>query len=367
MENMKHRIIALGLLAIITALSASGCGAAPAAPQPTAAASPTPAASGITAEGRLEPVRFAELALAADGSVSELLIQEGDSLQAGQVIARLQNNDAQTLEQAQASAATRLADAYQSVREAQTELDDFEVPNKFSGLSPLEATRTTFERLNKARATFEPYKDQSRKSLRLIKPWYQTIAPRVVLDTGEYTGLAYEYKKQVDTAWMDYRRAVTWLELESALESAQAELAQAQLDDANLKDATLAENTAGARAALANAELRSPFAGKVTSLDLKVGQSVTAGKPVVTVADFSGWVVKTTDLTESDVVNIRAEQPVTVTFDAVPGVTLNGTVTSIAEDYAEKQGDIVYEVTILLSKAQPAMRWGMTAQVNFNQ
>ena len=367
MENMKHRILALGLLAIITALSASGCGAAPAGPQPTAAASPTPAASGITAEGRLEPVRFAELALATDGSVSELLAKEGDTLQAGQVIARLKNDNAQTLEQAQASAATRVAAAYQSVREAQTKLDDFEVPNKFSGMSPLEAARTTLDRLNKARATFEPYKDLSRKSLRPIKPWYQTIAPRVVLDTGEYTGLAYEYKKQLDTAWMDYRRAVEWLKLEAALEGAQAELAQAQSNDENLKDTTLAENTAGARAALANAELRSPFAGLVTNLDLKVGQAVAAGKPVVTVADFSSWVVKTTDLTETNVVNIRPEQPVTVTLDAVPGAILKASVISIAQDYAEKQGDVVYEVTVLLTEAQPAMRWGMTAQVHFDQ
>jgi hypothetical protein len=83
------------------------------------------------------------------------------------------------------------------------------------------------------------------------------------------------------------------------------------------------------------------------------------------VADFSSWVVKTTDLTEIDVVNLQEGQPVTLTLDAIPGVTLKGYVLSIAQNYGERQGDVVYEVTVLLTDQHPAMRWGMTAQVHF--
>ncbi len=132
-----------------------------------------------------------------------------------------------------------------------------------------------------------------------------------------------------------------------------------------MQDASLAEDTAGARAALANAELRSPFAGTITNLDLKVGEFAPSGQPVVTVADFSNWVVKTTDLTEIDVVNIKEGQPVTLTLDAIPGKTFNGYVLSIGQNYAEQQGDVVYEVSVLLTDKHPAMRWGMTAEVNF--
>ena len=57
--------------------------------------------------------------------------------------------------------------------------------------------------------------------------------------------------------------------------------------------------------------------------------------------------------------------PVTLTLDAMPDVELDGHVLSIAQGFAEKQGDIVYEVTILLAEANPGMRWGMTVQVNF--
>src|SRR5512141_3196698 len=145
---MKSRIPAITLLAIMAALYVSGC--SPAAPTQQAATpvAPVKDLSGVSAEGRLEPVRYAELALNADGSVSELLSKEGDPVQAGDVIAQLQNAKAETLETAQASASKRLADAYQAVRDAQNKLDDFNIPAKFSGMTAAQATRTALADLN---------------------------------------------------------------------------------------------------------------------------------------------------------------------------------------------------------------------------
>jgi hypothetical protein len=85
----------------------------------------------------------------------------------------------------------------------------------------------------------------------------------------------------------------------------------------------------------------------------------------VTVADFSEWLVKTTDLTEIHVVELSEGQPVTITLDAMPDAQLAGEILSIGQGYAESQGDIVYEATILLTEAHPALRWGMTAKVRF--
>jgi hypothetical protein len=65
------------------------------------------------------------------------------------------------------------------------------------------------------------------------------------------------------------------------------------------------------------------------------------------------------------VVNLQAGQPVTVRLDAIPEAQLAGEILSIGQTYAENQGDIVYEVTILLTDTHPAMRWGMTAAVTF--
>ncbi len=326
---------------VIVSLLLTACGQVAATPAPTAI--PTVLAdTAIITEGRLEPIRYADLALNANGLVSEVLVKEGDQVEAGQVLARLESSEAKTLETAQAESAQELTTAYQGVRDAQFKLDNFDVPSDFSGLTPRQAVSTTLDKLNTARASYEPYKY-----------------------LGQSNDLRREYKKRLDDAWAKYRKAIQWMELESAVETANARLVQAQKNNDALQDPSFAENTAGARAALANAEVRAPFAGVITKVDLKVGEFASAGKPVVTIADTSTWVVKTTDLTEIDVVELSEGDPATVTLDAIPGAELKGNILSIGQNYAQNQGDIVYEVTILLTDKNAAMRWGMTAEVKF--
>lgn len=341
---------------VIPGLLLAACAPA-AAPAPTAVA---PAASkpaaAVVAEGRVEPIRFAEIALNASGLVSEVLQKEGDSVASGQVIARLENGEAKTLESAQADALQQVTKAYMAVRDAQYDLDNFTIPVDLADLTPQQAVALTLTRLNAARDAFEPYKYVSEKQLEL------TAAEE---DNPVLRSTPKRLKKALDDAWNKYRKAVLWLGYDSALNDAKTQLAQAQKDYDSLHDASYAEGTAGVRAALANAELRAPFAGTITNLDLKVGEFAASATPAVTIADLSSWVVKTTDLTEIDVVRVKEGQPVTLTLDAMPDATLKGYVLSIAQNYAEKQGDIVYEVTVLLTDKQPAMRWGMTAQVNF--
>jgi HlyD family secretion protein len=320
------------------ALTLNAC-ASTAANKAAATAIPTVTASNITvAQGRLEPIRFTDIALNASGLVSEVLVKEGDIVTAGQVIARLKSNDAQTLETAQAKALKELTDSYEAARQAQYQLDHFDVPSDFGDMTPEQAAESMLAKVNNARTAYEPFRYISNRD-------------------GK------ELKKQLDDAWADYHRAIQWMELDSNLKSAQARVDQAQKDYASLGDTTNSEATAGSRAALANAEVRTPFSGTITKLSLKVGEYAAAGQAVVTVADLTNWVVKTTDLTEIDVVNVKEGQPATVKLDAISNTELNGKVISISKNFGEKQGDVVYEVTVLLNESRPEMRWGMTAEV----
>ena len=146
--------------------------------------------------------------------------------------------------------------------------------------------------------------------------------------------------------------------LKAGPDADQLRLAQARVDNAQ------AVLTA-AQAALTDSELRAPFAGTMAQLDLKVGQQVAPGQNVGTLADFSSWLVETSNLTEIDVVRISAGQAVTVTLDALPNAPLRGSVTEISPVFAEKQGDVTYTTRIKLADQQPLMRWGMTASVTF--
>jgi multidrug resistance efflux pump len=351
---MKYIKLAVFLVSV---LAIAACGTTQATPEatplPTVVADDT-----IVAEGKLEPIHYTELALNASGLVSEVLFAEGDQVKAGDVIARLDAGQAQTLESAQAEAAQEMTTAYQEVRDAQFKLDNFDIPSDFDGMTPSEAVSAMLVALDKARADFEPYRDlQERLEWEMRNDTPDN--PKVYKDTAKI------YKKRLDDAWADYRKAIQWLELDSNLQNAKARLVLAQRDYNALQDPSFSSDTAGTRAALANAEVRAPFPGVITNLDLKVGEFAASGNPVITIADDSQWVVKTTDLTEIDVVNVSEGRPVTATLDALPGVELKGNVLSIAQNYGENQGDIVYEVTILLTDSDPAMRWGMTAVLNF--
>ena len=89
-----------------------------------------------------------------------------------------------------------------------------------------------------------------------------------------------------------------------------------------------------------------PFAGDVASLDARVGERASPGVPLVRIADTSGWQVETTDLDETTVARVAVGAPVTITFDGLPGVTVDGSVTSVALFGATSQGDIVYRAVV---------------------
>jgi HlyD family secretion protein len=118
---------------------------------------------------------------------------------------------------------------------------------------------------------------------------------------------------------------------------------------------------------LDNIELVAPIPGTIVDLDIKVGEQVSPGQPVVVLVDFSQWAVETDDLTEIEVPDISIGQPVTVTPDALPDLELTGTVESIKDIYEEKRGDITYTARIILDESDPRLRWGMTVVVVFEE
>ena len=385
---MKH--LSIIVIILFAGLILSACGADG---EPIAAVTPIPTVQAdtmIVAEGRLEPVRYVDIAFNATGTISEVLVAEGEQVTEGQVIARLENSETkqaevanaeeaflqaeQAFNSAESDALRILAEAHEAVRLAQRDMDDFDIPSNLRNMTTDEALKYTAANLEEARIAFEPYKYQKEQ----IEAQMRRSNPE---NPEVYRDAARIYKKQLDDAWAEYNRAIKWTTLESDLEKAQSELKQAQKeydliaggDSSGEKALAVAQydaaraNLDAARAALADVELRAPFDGTIAGLQVKGGESVSPGQVVISVADFSGWIVKTTDLTELDVVEISEEQAVTITLDAIPDQDLAGKVQSIGQNYSEKQGDVVYEVIVELTESLPNMRWGMTAVVKFSE
>lgn len=356
----------LATLLILTACGTSGTATPENTPIPTVIADKV-----IIADGRIEPVGYAEMAFNGPGVVGEVLVVEGEQVKAGQILARLENSEAlradvahaeeafllaeQSFSNAEAETLKDLADAHEAIRLAQDKLDNFYISNDLKEMGPNQALQFTLDRYNNAREEYEPYKN-----------WSPNDKTRRL------------YKRSLDDAWSEYRRTINWAELVSELDAAQIKLDSAQreadsligTDEGSLARAryqTALANLEAARASLADVELRAPFDGTVAGLNVRAGETVSAGQSIVSIADFSSWIVKTTDLTEIDVVKILEGQPVTVSLDAIPDAKLNGKVVSIGQTYTERQGDVVYEVTVKLTENQANMRWGMTATVRFTE
>ncbi len=147
---------------------------------------------------------------------------------------------------------------------------------------------------------------------------------------------------------------------ESSLIQAEAGVTQAEAG------VTQAEaNVAQAEAAMERTVLRATFDGQVSRISTSIGQLIAPGMSVITLADFSEWLVKTTDLTELDVASVAVGANAEVQLDAIPDETINGVVTNVAYVPSLSRGDVVYEVTISLEeRTDLPIRWGMTAFVD---
>jgi HlyD family secretion protein len=163
-----------------------------------------------------------------------------------------------------------------------------------------------------------------------------------------------------------------------ALTAAQANVEAAQANLVRLKAGAPESELAVARAQVASAvaelelarlelasmELQAPFAGTIATLDLRAGEYAAPGTAIVRLADTSAWQIETSDLTELRVAEVREGAPVTISFDALPGVELPGTVTRIKGYGENKQGDITYTVVVQPNQQDARLRWNMTASVS---
>jgi len=377
---MKNNFVTRFILILIF-IFLSGCtGKEKQSTQPTDTPIPiAKAGSAIIAEGMIVPNQSVDLSFQFSGTVSEVLVREGDSVKVGDVIARLGNRE--QVEAEVANAEVNVANAQQSyddlfknhaldvakaldavakankkVRDAQYQLDNFTIPVGQEKLSAIEAIKVTQQKLDEARKAFEPYKNDS------------------LLDDNRE-----KLKENLDNAQADYNAAVKRLNYEVTLQYAQAELELAlrnwqaiqsgpdpeQLALAKDRLSAAQASLKAAQAHLANLELKAPIAGTVARLNLVIGDQVAPNVVVATIADFSSWYVETDNLTELEVVKISNNQPVSVVADALPNVSLRGIVESISQVYVEKRGDITYTTKIRLLDSDPNLRWGMTVLVTF--
>lgn len=377
MRNIKQiKKLLLSIIAVTVLLSA--CDGFPSQATPTPEESIVEAVTPlVTATGEVVPAQWSRPSMSIAGIVEEVLVEEGDQVNVGEILVQLRGTEElqaaiATAEFEVTSAQKELDDLYENaetakiealeaisvaarqLRDEQYQLDNFTVPQEQADLETMEALDLMKERLDAARTAFEPYK------------YYSSNNP-----TRE------DLKEDLDEAQSDYNVAVKRLEYENAVEVAKANLEKARDDHELWKegpdpdDVTVAEarltNAEAARgaaqAALKDLELRAPFDGTVSELNIRPGEWVNPGEPVLLLADLENLRIETTDLNEIDAARVNVTNPTIVTFDALPSVVIGGVVKSIAPKAAEGSG-VNYTAVIEMEEWPETLRWGMTAFVD---
>lgn len=382
-------ILILGAAFVLTACAQSG---APAATVEPTLMPPVKADAQILMEGAVVPVRSARLSFTTSGVVTEILVEEGQTVNAGQTIARLSGS--QQLAAAVAAAEVELLNAQQDLDRLHQNADQARAEAQLALVNAQDAydkakekreskqyLRTDQETLDIARANYIIAED----GVKQAESYYDRFS-----GLPEDDPMRAEAFSQLAAARQRRDKALAnmnWLlgkpdaqeiaEADANLEVAKANLDAAQrrweqvkhgldadalaLAEARLKNAQA--QLEAAKASLAEKELKAPFAATVAANDLKVGELVSLSAAPVVLADMSAWQVETSDLTELNVVNIEEGEPVTVTFDAIPELELPGRVVKIRLLGENRQGDITYKATIALEQQDARLRWNMTVAV----
>jgi HlyD family secretion protein len=371
---MKKNILSFITLLATLALFLSACGNQPAVTAPAAQQAVT--SNEVVAEGRLKPIRGANLFFQARGVVEEVLVKDGDPVKQGDVLIRLANagaaqaqvviaqNAYDTLLRNESGDRARLWQAYLNAQiargKAEKKWDDLDVSNIEDEIEDDKATVEDRQQdVKDAQEDFGKYKDLDKDNAKR--------------KTAE---------DDLENAQEDLNQALRDLEatirkrddIRAAYDAALAVEAEAKhqyeisLDGPNADQLTLAKaNLEAAKDALANYVITAPFDGVVADVNVNVGDQVTLDTRAVSVTDTSQWIVETTDVTELEVVKISVGQKVDLVPDALPDLVLKGTVTEISNAYVQQGGDILYAVTIRVENPDSRLRWGMTVEATFMQ
>jgi RND family efflux transporter MFP subunit len=115
-----------------------------------------------------------------------------------------------------------------------------------------------------------------------------------------------------------------------------------------------------AQANLDQATLKAPFDGVVAAVNIVADSAVSANTTAVTLVDRSTLHIDVS-LSETDAAKVQLGQPVTLTFDALPTVTLAGTVATIAPVATTEQNVVTYPVQVTFDPGDTPVKVGMSA------
>ncbi|WP_236608882.1 efflux RND transporter periplasmic adaptor subunit [Thermacetogenium phaeum] len=264
---------------------------------------------GFDSDGSIEFSKV-NLRFNVSGTISEILVTEGDKVKKGDPIARLDSQDYQNQYQ------LALANLQKAQEDKTKSLLDYEL--KIKNLE---------------------------NELQQLKDEYQEMEAL----PEAYSANEVKIKKaEIETKELEYQKLLKEYEMLKNQESSEYEL-QVKM----------------ARDNLGNTILYAPVSGVVLDLSKKVGERITEDQDFVTIHE-NNKVQATTDVIEYDISQIEVGQKVYVTVEALPDQKFVGRVSKInflASD--DSSGLVNYSVVVDIENPSPELKDGMTCVITF--
>ncbi|AEG59778.1 efflux RND transporter periplasmic adaptor subunit [Desulforamulus ruminis] len=257
-------------------------------------------------------INFSKVNLRFDvkGTIAEILVAQGDEVEKGQIIAKLDDRDYQ--------------DQYQLALVKLQEAEEEEVTSLLDSELGLKQTEAELEEL----------RDQ-----------YQEM--EAITDAFSANELKMK-KKELDSKETEYQNLLQKYELLKSQGLSQNEL-EAKMAKEDLEDTIL----------------YAPVSGIVLDLANKAGESLTDEDDFATIHE-ENKINALTQVIEYDIGQIKVGQKVYITAEALPDRKFSGEVSKInALPSEDSSGLVNYEVEIRIKDAQSELKDGMTCAVSF--
>lgn len=147
--------------------------------------------------------------------------------------------------------------------------------------------------------------------------------------------------------------------LQQGTDSVDLQSSQNQIAQQSLSLAQAQGKLADAQTTLAEYTVRAPFDGIVAAIQAQKATQASSGAALATI--LTTQQIAKISLNEVDAAKVKTGQRVTVSFDAIPGLTIAAVVSAIDPLGTVTQGVVNYSVTIMFSTQDARIKPGMSA------
>ncbi|MEP7285211.1 MAG: efflux RND transporter periplasmic adaptor subunit [Chloroflexota bacterium] len=328
----------------------------------------------VSATGNVVANQESNLSFEQPARVQEVLVEEGQKVDAGQVLAR-QEDSTQKLNLSQADYSLKATEA--ALQKLLRPVDAGDVANAEANVKAAQASyssmanSTSMDKINALQLQYQQALANQQGSTDLRKGaggQYDKDDPnfqQALAQEGQASFDAESARLRLASA----KNGRSLVQATARIAQAQAQLAkvkagptQAQIDTAQAQVVVAKLARDQAQHQLDKTLIKAPYAGYVTSVSVKAGE-VSSGTAMVLTDNSVVYIDVNVD--EVDIGHIQVGQLVEFTVDALQGVTLTGKVTRITQLADETATVIKYVVRVNLDPTKAPIKVTMTTNATF--